>query len=511
MNDVQTLKRVEAEASGSERYAVIDIGSNSIRMVVFDRLARAPVPVFNEKVLCGLGLGIESTGRLNPEGIERAVDSLHRFVALAERMNLAAMDAVATAAVRDAGDGLDFVARVQSELGLNIEVVSGADEAGLSGLGLLAGIPDARGVMGDLGGGSLELVAIADGRKKNHRTLPLGALRLQELQNANRGKVRSHIAKALDPVGWLSDRRGELLYPVGGAWRSLARLHMAYTEHPISVIHQYRLGWGRAAEFLKLISNLSPESLEGIGPVSRRRRDTLPLAAQVLLELGDRVRPQALIFSALGLREGCLYKRLPARIRHRDPLLDGCRDVAARYGRHTQTINAVERLVSPLIEGWSADQRRLAKAAMWLSDISWAEHPDYRGSHALQRILTMPLVGVDHPGRAFLASVAYARYTGDLNPVETRPARDLLDSAERRNALILGLALRLAFTIGGGLSDVLAKMRLRIEPDQLVLLVSKRDAHLVGEIGHRRLDALAQAMELTPVVTEPTRRSARSA
>ena len=147
---------------------------------------------------------------------------------------------------------------------------------------------------------------------------------------------------------------------------------------------------------------------------------------------------------------------------------------------------------------------------MWLSDISWTEHPDYRASQSMQRILTMPLVGVDHQGRAFLASVAYARYAGDLNPDATRAARDLLDSAERRNALILGLALRLAFTIGGGLSEVLAKMRLRIEPELLMLEVSNRDAHLVGETGRRRLEALGEAMELTPVVTKPTRRAARS-
>ena len=169
-----------AASTQPDSVAVIDIGSNSLRLVVYDAPRRAAHTLLNEKVMCGLGRGLERTGRLNPEGVVQAKANLQRFVALARAAGAARIDVLATAAVRDAEDGADFVNDVEKRLSIRVRVLPGAEEGRLSALGVLAGIPDAAGVVGDLGGGSIELAAIGNGRVGSVATLPIGPLRLIE-------------------------------------------------------------------------------------------------------------------------------------------------------------------------------------------------------------------------------------------------------------------------------------------------------------------------------------------
>ncbi len=170
-------RRAEAAASQTERrdsVAVVDIGSNSLRLVVYDGVRRAARIMLNEKVLCGLGRGLSETGRLNQEGVEQARVNLQRFVSLARAIGVSRLDVLATAAVRDADDGREFAAEIERRFGVRVRILAGAEEGRYSALGVLSGIPDAQGFAGDLGGGSVELVPVAKGRAGAGATLPIG-------------------------------------------------------------------------------------------------------------------------------------------------------------------------------------------------------------------------------------------------------------------------------------------------------------------------------------------------
>lgn len=479
---------------------VIDIGSNSIRLVIFDALSRVSHPLFNEKVLCGLGRGLERTGALNPDGIAPALDNLARFASLTKALHIRQMRVVATAAVRDAKDGAAFVQAVRRRTGLRVEILDGNEEARLSALGVIAGMPDAHGLMGDLGGGSLELVRISKGRVGEHETLPFGPLRLRENSDKGRGKLRDMIDAGLDRIGWTAKSADHPFYAVGGAWRAIARLHMAHTNYPLHVIHGYTIKRAKAEEFLDVIAGLSRESLERFTGAARRRLDALPLAALVLERILRRAKSSMLTFSALGLREGCLFDELPARVRRLDPLLSACEEVAHGGARFPIDGGALLDWATPILKDGSPKRRRLRLAACLVSDIAWSEHPDYRAEIAFLRILRMPLTGIDHPGRAYLALTAFTRYDGQAEGNVTRPAWLLLDEDELREAYRLGLALRLAYTFCGGATAALRRTTLRPSRGVLEFVIPRAQRSLVGEAVERRLDALARAFDRKPAI-----------
>jgi exopolyphosphatase/guanosine-5'-triphosphate,3'-diphosphate pyrophosphatase len=477
---------------------VVDIGSNSIRLVVFDAPKRAPQPVFNEKVLCGLGRGLQRTGHLDPDGMKLALDNLQRFAALARAMGVADLNFIATAAVRDASNGSDFVREAETRTGGRIEILSGAEEARLSALGVAAGIPDADGLAGDLGGGSLELVRLSGARVGAHATLPLGPLRLREIDG--RERVRDVVDEQIGALDWLSQTRGKALYAVGGAWRALARVHMAHVEYPLHVIHHYTLKRARAEEFCDLVAGLSRDSLERVPDVSRKRLDTLPLAALVMSRVLRHARPAELVFAATGLREGCLFGNLSPAERRRDPLIEACADMARTNARFAVDGQTLMKWISPLFRRAPASEARLRLAACDLSDIAWREHPDYRGEIAFLRTLRMPVTGIDHPGRAFVALAIHTRYEGRADGAVTRPAWQLLDEHALRQAHVLGLALRLAYTLSAGTTSILRAVRLELDRGSVRLSAPPALRAMLGEAVERRLEALARAVGGRPQI-----------
>lgn len=483
----------------SERVAVIDIGSNSIRLVVYDGLKRAPLPIFNEKVLCGLGRGVEKTGRLNPDGVAQALVNLQRFRHLAEGMRVGRLDVLATAAVRDAADGAAFVAAVKEQAGLTISVVSGEGEARLSAQGVLSGTPGADGLVGDLGGGSLELVTLDRGVMGPQVTLPLGPLRLMEAGEGRNAIVRT-IDQHLESLPWLGAAKGRPFHPVGGSWRALAKLHMEQTGHPLHIIHHYTVPGDAAREFAASIVRRDRAALEKIMAGSKRRLDTLPYAALVFERLLKLVQPSQVVFSAFGLREGHLYGLLPQEEQRHDPLLAAGEDWSNRFGRFGDAALLVN-WTGGLFAGEDEQALRLRHAACLLSDLGWAEHPDYRAEHAFLRVLRFPFPGIDHAGRVFLALSGYARYAGSLDGAGSEPLRRLLTEGQTLRALVLGLALRLAHTLSGGATAQLQRTSLRLTEEALELTLPGDAAELNGDVVSRRLDALARALNRKARIT----------
>jgi exopolyphosphatase/guanosine-5'-triphosphate,3'-diphosphate pyrophosphatase len=476
-----------------ERVAVIDIGSNSIRLVVFDGLKRAPSTVYNEKVLCGLGRGLQASNRLSPEGVALAVPNLVRFTALARAMGIGRIEMVATAAVREAEDGAAFREAVERQTGHPIRVLSGEEEAQISALGVIAGNPKADGIMGDLGGGSLELVEVENGRVGNSTTLGLGPLRLMERFGDNRNAARSFIDKTLAKVDWIGSGKGRTFYPVGGAWRNLARLHMEQKRHPLHAIHGHTIPRDEAIKLARLISRLGKSSLSGIQQVSRRRRETLPMASLVLGRLLRRMQCERVTFSTFGLREGYLFNQLPEDVRAQDPLLVAVEEIAEREGRFGGLGEALMRWTGPLFDDQGEEERRLRLAACHLSDLAWREHPDFRAIQALRRILHYPLVGIDHPGRAFLAYTVFLRYGEQPDSKHAAAAAALISERWRARAIVLGAALRLAYRVSGATAWVLDHSGLAVDGKVLELRLPTDGSVPDGEAVQRRLKTLAQA------------------
>jgi exopolyphosphatase/guanosine-5'-triphosphate,3'-diphosphate pyrophosphatase len=473
-----------------QRIAVIDIGSNSVRLVIFDRLARTPIPIFNEKVFAALGKTVGETGRLNPDGVEQAFSTLTRFSLLLKAMNVESCHVVATAAVRDAADGAAFLQEVKARSELDVTIISGEEEGRLSAEGVLSGIPDADGVMGDMGGGSVELVQLKAGVVGERTTMPFGPLRLIAM-GGSRGSLVGVIESRLSQLPWLAGVRGASVYAVGGIWRAFAKVHMEQVGHPLHIIHHYSISAHEAIEFAQLLSRQSKASLEGSG-ISRRRVEALPYAAMFMECLLKRAQPDRLIFSAYGLREGILHDLLPPETRAEDPLLSACADIGERLGRFGDP-EALVAWIKPLGLPY-ANHPRLCAAVCYLSDIGWLEHPDYRSEQAYLRALRTPLGGIDHMGRAFIALALHLRYGGRIDDPVAYASHALLTEHEVIDAALLGLILRLGYTLCGGAVSLLDMTSLTRGEDRLVLTIAPDVIDLNVDVVERRLDALAKLL-----------------
>ena len=490
---------VDKARLGGGRVGIIDVGSNSIRLVVYERASRAPLPVFNEKVLCGLARGLDATGRLNPAGVEMALANIDRFTALAHNMKVTSLDLLATAAVRDASDGPEFMHALESRPGIKAHIVSGQDEARFSGFGVMCGMPDASGVMGDLGGGSLELVAIGRGRIGSSSTLPIGPLRLMSSGKSDPKRI---VIDAIEDVRWLREETGKTFYAVGGAWRSFARLHMEQAGYPLHIIHHYDIPSDEARAVARLIAVQSAKSLEKMPGVSRRRIDTLPLACLALDRLLAALKPRNVIFSAFGLREGFYYSRLSEAERARHPLIAFAEEQGAGWRRFDLSPQEIFDWLTPVFAGESDAERILRIAACHLSDISWNDHPDYRAEQAYIRVLHLPAPGMSHRDRAVLAMTLAYRYKSDSKSAMLDTALRLSDNKSRNYARRLGACLRLAYNLSGGAPGLLPQVQLRRTERDLRMIVPAELKRSLGDVTARRLESAAEAFDLKSVIVE---------
>ena len=477
-------------STNDDRIAVVDIGSNSVRLVVFDGIKRTPATIFNEKVLCGLGRELASTGRLSKSGVERALVNIQRFVGLTRSMGVENVHFLATAAARDAKDGPDFVSQVEKISGQKVQVLSGQEEARLSASGVIAGMPEADGIMGDLGGGSLELVDIRNREVGHGVTLPLGPLRLLDLHGNSRSAARKEIAKQLDKIEWLTKGKGRGFFPVGGAWRNLARLDIEQSHHPLHVVHGYILPYRQARRLTKLVGGLTPDSLRAIGNMQKRRLEVMPLGAMILDALLRRTKSEQCVFSSFGLREGFLFEQLVKAQRSEDPLLTIAQALADREARFADLGGELFEWTASLFPEEGDTSQRLRHAVCILSDLTWREHTDYRAELAFRRILYHPLVGIDHPGRVFVALALYVRYGGSASDERIAAFLPLVSIKHRMRAIMLGLALRLAYRVSGATTGILARSRLRWAGKELQLDLPDDGPLLDGETVQKSLAEL---------------------
>ncbi len=476
--------------------AVIDIGSNSVRLVVYEGLTRSPTPIFNEKVLAGLGREVQSTGLLAADAVDKALATLRRFRALCDTLRADRVFGIATAACRDARNGKAFIAQAEEICRTRIDVLSGKREAHLSALGVISGIHRPDGLVGDLGGGSLELIEVEGARIKSGVTLPLGGLALQDVSGRSVRKAERVVAQALGGVDWLAAGRGRSFYAVGGAWRALAHLHMARTGYPLHVMHGYRIPAKDALEFCELVHRLKPDKIARIDVISSARRPLLGYAALVLDHVIRRTRAKDVVISALGVREGLLYSLLDPGEREQDALISAASNLnilRSRSPRHgEELIGWTERFMGSIDIDETADEKRLRRAACLLADIGWRAHPDYRGEQSLNIISNADFVAIDHPGRAFLALSVFFRHAGLIREELSPRLRELANRRLLERARILGAAMRVAYMVSASMPGVLPHTPLKVERGRLVLRMPGAFSALAGERVSSRLKQLGR-------------------
>ncbi len=500
-NAVETL--TTKTKTTRSRFAIVDLGSNSIRLVIFEGLLRNPRTIFNEKAVVGLGRGLVATGRLNDESIHRAITILRRYKAVAEGMGTEIFQILATAAVRDALNGEEFVDALMAAIpGVSIEVLTGEEEARLSAEGLILGFTSADGVLADLGGGSLELVSLDHGRIGQAASLPLGTIRLNERAEDDVGRARAIVEGELDKLPWLRQAEGRDLFLVGGTFRALARMHMAQTRYPLNIVHHYAVRREEARDLAGVVMSAPRRSLERMQAAPTKRLADLPFAAVILRRLLRATGAARVIFSANGLREGWYGRLLPAAERGRDALLSAADELSRSWLRNEKFPAALAVWLAPLRLAQTPLDQVLLSAAVQLSDIGHRDHPDYRAEQSFLRVLRQSGVGLDHFSRAFLALTVALRYEAEPGSGFLSQARALLDSASLAKAETLGAALRLAFTLSGGVAALLEETTLDRGPTGLTLRLRPGRGVFAGEAVSRRLDALAGELGLAGQIIE---------
>lgn len=481
---------------GLGRVAVIDIGSNSIRLVVFDGPGRMPSFLFNEKVMIGLGKRMREDGGLSDEAIEDAMVTLRRFRMLATAMDVTDLRTVATAAVRDAPNGGDFIAMLE-QIGLSVRLLSGEDEACLAAMGVLSAIPDANGLVGDLGGGSLELARVKNGEVRETVSFPLGVLRVADLrEKRKKGALKRAVAKALKQADWVHKCEGKPLYLVGGSWRALARLDMHRTKFPLPIVHHYTMQPDRPDRLVRLLAHTDPEKLKIVPSLASARIPNLPDGASILSQLVKQIGLGELIVSAHGLREGLLYERLDDDVRALDPLIAATREEGERQGRFPEHGDLLNRWISPLFRDESKEDARIRLAACLLADTGWRAHPEFRAERGLEMALHGNWVGIESNGRGKMAQALFTNFGGGVGVVEELVS--LCSMEELEQAARWGLAMRLGQRLSGGVAGPLELSSIGIDGDSIVLCVDRGDAELYGDPVAKRHRQLADAFGKDP-------------
>ena len=498
----ETLSMVE-QAPGRLRetppVAVIDIGSNSVRLVAYEGLTRTPTAIFNEKVLCGLGRGVTTTGKLAPAATDKALRALRRFRVLCDTMQVENVHVLATAAARDASNGPEFLREAAAICRAQVRLLSGKQEAHFSAEGVLSGFWRPDGLVGDLGGGSLELVELHGARIGSGVTLPLGGLALQDRSGSAVKKADKLTKQAFDGIPDLLKRaEGRNFYAVGGTWRALARLHMAQKGYPMRVMHAYTIPAREAQEFCRLVRLVSPDTLSEIASVSDERRPLLPYGALVLENLIRKAKPKNVVISASGVREGLLHHLLPSGVRQRDPLISAAAEfglLRARSPRHGYELTEwTDRLLETSGLDEDALDRRLRHAACHLGDIGWRAHPDYRGEQTLNIIANANISGLDHAGRGFLALAIFYRHEGLVDSAISPRIRELVSTRLLDRARVLGAAMRVAYILSAAMPGVLPQTPIAVEGKKLVLHIPEDMRDLGGDRVQNRLKTLARLL-----------------
>ncbi|WP_332065498.1 Ppx/GppA family phosphatase [Bartonella sp. CB189] len=495
----------QGRLKGRKPVAVIDIGSNSVRLVVYEGLVRSPTVLFNEKILCGLGQGVAKTGFLEKKSIEMALRTLKRFRALCQQIGVDEIYTLATAAAREAKNGLSFIKDAENILQSKVYLLSGNEEAVYSAYGVISAFYQPKGISGDLGGGSLELIDIYDSNVGEGITFPLGGLWLQYMSNDNIAVAEKIVHEQFCKSGVLYQGSAHCFYAVGGTWRNLAKLHMVTKHYPLPVMHGYEVDAAEMKCFLHLVVNGNIDDIKGISAISKNRRQLLSYGAIILIELIQCMNFKKIVFSGAGVREGFLYSRLLEEMRGSDPLIAACTEMAILRARSPKQAEELIDFTTNAFESFgileTENEFRYRQAACLLADIGWRIHPDYRGNEAANQIALGSYPGISHDGRMYVALAVFFRNKGLLTDEEIPAIFRLATKNTIKKARILGGVMRIANLFSASVEGILPNLLWYKKPGHIILKIPVRYADLIGDRPLGRLKRLSKILK-TPLSFE---------
>ena len=458
---------------------LIDIGSNSIRLVIYRAGGRLPHPQFNEREVCRLGEDLNKTGLIAEDRIDHALRTLARFARIIDASSLDRIDVFATEALRKTANADDFIASAEDILPVKIRILSGEEEAKFSGKGVVSGFVNVDGVVGDLGGGSLELAHVhSEGAKQRNFLTSLSLGHLLKL-------TENEIVLRLKTADWLSEMHDRSFYAVGGTWRAMATAYTYASKKRVDIVHGLTLSSDVVHKLLAEVSACNGE-MEGIPPA---RRSSMTQAVKVMSCLLSELRPSAIIFSSYGVREGILYDDLSRDVRVMDPLMAGVQEYGAMTERFAGLGLALSEQIKQLIKNLPSHHQRLAQACCYLADISWLDHPDYRANLAIEKMLGLSVVGIDHTDRAWMAAALSVRYLGSFP--SRKLLRGMLSRKDRKSARFVGLTLRMLMSISGGIPNLITALKITSEKKSAKIGIPQNLAGVEKGLVMRRIGALS--------------------
>lgn len=478
---------------GSDRIALIDIGSNSMRLVLYRDYGRYPFPLFNERVTVKLGQGLDKTGCLDAARLKLALRTIERFAQILKPLQPDQVVIIATAALRRAENAAELIQPAEQILGHKVHVISAAEEARLVTLGLTANMPTIDGLVADLGGGSLELVLVSAGKIEQAVSLNIG-----HLSTCSKVEIRDLI----EQVSWLKAAAGKPLFGIGGSFRALGAAFVSTTEYPLHLLHGLRIGPKNRKILLKRLR--AGDDLSGV-PAGRRA--TISTAAVIITELIRQAETGPLVISGTSIRDGMVADLTPNHQIDVDLLTVTCREIARQSQRSNDLNESLNKLLAPVVAHFTANQTqwaktgdlfRLTEAACLLSDICWNEPSDLRGQLAYDRVIALPVYSLTHKERAWIGKAVFHRYVGVK---KYKPARvsadDLLSKTERDSARAVGLGMRFGHIFCGGNAPFLNQISLTVKDRVLFCQFHEQARSLMDEHSARRLRLFAEACGLS--------------
>jgi exopolyphosphatase/guanosine-5'-triphosphate,3'-diphosphate pyrophosphatase len=491
------IERALKEKKLINKEAIIDLGSNSIRMLIYDNLLNSQIPIFNEKAICELGKNLDKTGKLDPKGSDFALSVLQRFKRILSNLKVKKFKIIGTAAIREATDSKLFVAKVKKILKKKVQVLTGIEEAENSALGVIIGFQRVNGVVVDLGGGSLEIARVEKNIIYEKISLPLGVLRLFNQPKRNKDKINSIISFYLNKIEWLRKGKTKNLYLCGGTWRTLLNAHIFKTNYPLSILHQYKLPAIEALKFSNRLSSVKLIKSEKLVGVTKSRTNYIPIGSYILSSLIKICDPSNILCSVSGVREGSLINKAYLNILKKDSLNRSVHFIALKKGdfgeNYIKLYNFLKKIFPNKDENFPF---RLLLPACSLSNFDWGLGTYQRAELVFHEVINSPILKLSHNDRIKLGLVSFWRhcstkYYPDLEFLK------LLSNSEITACRRIGAALRFASSISVISSIFYEKIKIYVANEKtLILKVPKKYSQVISNQVQKRLKSLAEEMNL---------------
>lgn len=479
------------------KIAVIDIGSNTIRLVLYRYSKDTGLHEFgNIKKVARLRKYILSNGEMSEEGISLLKDTLISFKEILEDYQVDTVKAVATAAIRQASNNQEILSRMKKETGIKIDLLSDEEEAYYGYLAVAHSMDTPSAVTVDIGGGSTEITLFIDKELKHSISFPFGTVSLKQnfvsgekINENEKVKLHQFVKKHFEQLIWINNVALPII-SIGGSGRNLAQIHQHLIDYPISGVHQYEMNTKALKELGGYLSKLSYEELKQIDGLSSDRADIIEIALEVFLTLMEVVNTNNFQISRRGLREGVVLNHLlqsdSSSINPYNIFEETARRLAFKYGRSEEEISTLISLTENMylecckvnLFKYDEQQLDLIKKAASLYSIGDYIEPDSANQHTFYLIANQSISGLAHSKRikiALLASYKNRDYFRRLS----QPFSSWFTREELKSLKDYGALLKFIYALNSSKRNIVKNITIEMNGDLISLFVTATDSAVV--------------------------------